>query len=145
VPYALALGFLAPGRLNIFFTLLLGVLAWRLAWAGPAGPALAAVLVLASERLNVDYGPVGVALLPVAALLVRSPSPLALLAWTATALAANRFAPMAVVGALAPLLAAAVAGRLPGRRLLVGPLARLVGWWFYPLHLAALSLLARLA
>lgn len=142
LPYALALGSIAPGRGNIFFTLLFGVVAWRLLRAGPVGALLCLPLFLASGW--VDYGAVGVALLPAAALVVRGPVALALPVWVIVALAANRFAPMAIVGALAPLFAAGVGSLLGGRRLLAGRAGRLVGWWFYPLHLAVLGLLARL-
>lgn len=140
LPAMAALG-RGPLPLNVMFTLFLGV-TFLPAVRGlrrfmPGWLALLnATLLWGTLSLLVEYGPVGVLLVPATQwLLVRPSFPAAALAALA-ALAANSFVPAAVVPLALPLLVWGVAHlELPPL-----PRSRWAAYAFYPGHLALLAL-----
>ena len=130
--------------LNILFTLLLGVtflegvrvlkrhLTKLLAWP-------LALVVWGALSLVVEYGPVGVFLVPATQMFLRGPTPLRAALVGGLLLAANRFVPASFVPLLLPLLIWGVT------HLSIAHLgrSRWVFYAFYPLHLTLLWLLAR--
>jgi hypothetical protein len=126
---------------NIMATLLLGVLytpvtSWLRSKNGFLGPVVAVTLFFLLS-LPAEYGPAGVFLIPVTRWFLRQPSFTSGLGVIGLVLAANSFSPTSLVPLLLPPIILFVS-----RLELSLPRIKQLGYWFYPLHLAALGCLA---
>jgi TraX protein len=131
-------------RLNIFFTLILGIGLWyahrTLEERGYGWAIWLAALPFMALNWWTDYPILGCVIIPIWALLLRNPSGLAWLGWGFVTLSLNFFLPESYVGLLvAPLIILVAKALLNRPRLLARE--RFLMYGFYPVHLLVLVII----